>query len=1031
MGSPYRNVSRGRGQTRDSVLYIPGLGIWPVVLALLVAVPGAYLARRNFAPATVTCNTMDVRPADAKMCSSSDGAALGRVRMVACRDTPQALEALLEPKNPFQVPHITATQIEFPAMPAMPFDSMAGCERKDKSKADCKPQSAASNGAVIIGSGVIINGRPVNGGEAPTVVAPKEWDPSDRITPDAARSLIGQCALTPDTSGASRSVTVIVMRNDYSRSALVVLGALAAALLVMMRRRVRVSLDMKLGLVEIVERGLFVTKRRSTLPANEVERAIVTAGPCGPLNGKRVELLLQGGGSLPLVDVFVLSISGVHTRTAFALTELLGRARFETRTLSPGPARSNLAVAFAVLVGAVSLGAPVAAYVLLQRTPTARPVPADVKLSRLGSSRDGSTVITGALGGRRLAIVSDDDQNSVRALDLPAASAPLGDTPDVLSATLASAPGAMVMDGNGRIFVTLPTEGAVAVLEAGKGAPATLRETGRISTESEPVALSLTKDDTTLVVVSNWGHTLEVFKTSTLDREFSVSLPRAPRTLTLSANDSVAAVAHEVGGVMSLVDLHTRQLTPRGLHVHATLPTQTQRTRTSVDTRGRSRTELFMERDTEWSPMLQNQITRVGDTFYAAGVVATTGNPNDTRVQYYGSGNVEEHFEVAVLRTGEDRGQTLGRSILTSQTSPAAGLGGRDCLLPRAAVVDEANEWLYVACEGPGRVYKIDLGGKERCHVDSAWGLPFAVADAPTGLALVDDDRSLLAWSPATQTLTVLPFDGGIQTASHWAASTSGLIRNPWRQWIHELPHPARDDQAELLAHGRELFHTTNDHRISASGVACANCHIGGRDDALTWPTPRGPRQTPMLAGRIAETAPYGWTGEHATLPVYLGQTFSRLGGAGLHGNDLEAITAYVQSIPGPRFQGKNSDAIARGRALFTSTEARCGGCHAGGTFTDHERHDIASNTPNDQQNDFDTPSLFFVSGSGPYFHDGRYATLLDVLEKNDDKMGHTSQLTTEQRRDLVSYLSSLGETRDDAPPRPRTTARVGGGGTR
>ena len=182
-----------------------------------------------------------------------------------------------------------------------------------------------------------------------------------------------------------------------------------------------------------------------------------------------------------------------------------------------------------------------------------------------------------------------------------------------------------------------------------------------------------------------------------------------------------------------------------------------------------------------------------------------------------------------------------------------------------------------------------------------------------------------------------------------------------------------------------------------------------------------------MLAGRIAETAPYGWTGEHPTLPVYLGQTFSRLGGGGLHGNDLEAITAYVQSIPGPRFQGKNSDAIARGRALFTATETRCAGCHSGGTLTDHERHNVASNTPNDQQNDFDTPSLLFVSGSGPYFHDGRYATLYDVLEKNDDKMGHTSQLTAEQRHDLVSYLSSLGETRDDAPPRPRTTARVSG----
>ena len=39
----------------------------------------------------------------------------------------------------------------------------------------------------------------------------------------------------------------------------------------------------------------------------------------------------------------------------------------------------------------------------------------------------------------------------------------------------------------------------------------------------------------------------------------------------------------------------------------------------------------------------------------------------------------------------------------------------------------------------------------------------------------------------------------------------------------------------------------------------------------------------------------------------------------------------------------------------------------------------------------FDTPSLQFVGGTAPYFHDGRYPTLIDLLDANDEQIrrGH------------------------------------------
>ena len=56
----------------------------------------------------------------------------------------------------------------------------------------------------------------------------------------------------------------------------------------------------------------------------------------------------------------------------------------------------------------------------------------------------------------------------------------------------------------------------------------------------------------------------------------------------------------------------------------------------------------------------------------------------------------------------------------------------------------------------------------------------------------------------------------------------------------------------------------------------------------------------------------------------------------------------------------------------------------------------------------FDTPSLRFVSGSAPYFHDGRYKDLHTLLTKSDGKMGHTKQLSPDELADLESYLESL-----------------------
>jgi len=205
------------------------------------------------------------------------------------------------------------------------------------------------------------------------------------------------------------------------------------------------------------------------------------------------------------------------------------------------------------------------------------------------------------------------------------------------------------------------------------------------------------------------------------------------------------------------------------------------------------------------------------------------------------------------------------------------------------------------------------------------------------------------------------------------------------------------------------------DPHVSADGRACASCHPDGREDALSWSTPDGVRQTPMLAGRVADTAPYGWLGNAEKLQDHLKKTFERLGGEGLAKGEVTALVDYLRSMAPPIERALPVDPehqalVDRGRSLFASTETGCSTCHdASHGFTDGTRHDVTVRAEGGAATEgFDTPSLRFVAGTAPYFHDGRYKTLDDVLIAPDHAMGESTRLSRRDRAALVAYLETL-----------------------
>jgi cytochrome c peroxidase len=212
----------------------------------------------------------------------------------------------------------------------------------------------------------------------------------------------------------------------------------------------------------------------------------------------------------------------------------------------------------------------------------------------------------------------------------------------------------------------------------------------------------------------------------------------------------------------------------------------------------------------------------------------------------------------------------------------------------------------------------------------------------------------------------------------------------------------------EAFARGRALFHRAGDPRIAKDGRACASCHVDGLSDNLVWRTKRGPRSTPVLAGRLERTGRFGWNGESSDLAAHVSTTIKmNLGGSGISPDEIVDLVAYLQKLPPSRGGERTTSALVhRGEQVFASSDAGCAECHrAGGRGTDAELHVVTSAG---RGAGFLTPPLAGLGRSAPYFHDGRYATLDELLTKTDGVMGSTRGLSSEDRSALLAYLGSL-----------------------
>ena len=129
---------------------------------------------------------------------------------------------------------------------------------------------------------------------------------------------------------------------------------------------------------------------------------------------------------------------------------------------------------------------------------------------------------------------------------------------------------------------------------------------------------------------------------------------------------------------------------------------------------------------------------------------------------------------------------------------------------------------------------------------------------------------------------------------------------------------------------------------------------------------------------------------------------------------------------------------------------ADCFHCHGGTLFTDHQFHNnglaladddvgrmAVTNNPADRGK-FRAPSLRNISATGPYMHDGRFATLEEVVEHYSSGVQRSEtldpnlakhpdaglSLTAEEKRDLVAFLKTLADENFIRPAKPALPAQ-------
>jgi cytochrome c peroxidase len=122
----------------------------------------------------------------------------------------------------------------------------------------------------------------------------------------------------------------------------------------------------------------------------------------------------------------------------------------------------------------------------------------------------------------------------------------------------------------------------------------------------------------------------------------------------------------------------------------------------------------------------------------------------------------------------------------------------------------------------------------------------------------------------------------------------------------------------------------------------------------------------------------------------------------------VQDLTAFLRTLRPPpsaaRLRGQlDAEAVRRGERVFQ--RQKCGTCHTPPLYTSRRTYDVGLEDEAGARQ-FNPPSLRGAGQGGPYFHDGRAATLEDVFARHRHQLD--CPLPKQDLADLLAFLQSL-----------------------
>jgi len=603
---------------------------------------------------------------------------------------------------------------------------------------------------------------------------------------------------------------------------------------------------------------------------------------------------------------------------------------------------------------------------------------------------------------------------------------------------------AQVFATGDRVLVTVRDPGLLMVFSTGS-AP---KELGRVALPYDAWGLAVSPDASVAYVTSAWTHKLTKIDLASMRVAWTVDVAREPRGVTVTADGAHVFVSHLIGADLTRVDVASDPKV-----VRASFPADPLRTLAGDKT---------VSASLGYAAILSPDGRRLFVGRHALGALWSWQGNSTVDVLSTVTG-----APIVAPRSGKPYGQVTSDNLKNGPSwADHAGAIGQEAgtfFQPRAMVYRRKTNHLLVASEGQARLAELDaLSTAPGMIVNRFYRLGGLVTEnptkiqipphcgAPSGIALSDDEDVAWVYCRTTDNVVAVRLtpDGARGVSSEISVTSSAGSHVKLSSWgPFAYARLAVPEAKESLALGRRLFFDAEEPIVSGN-MSCAGCHPDGRDDGHVWrelkgrysnntahfragpslalglePEPYGvARQTPMLAGRVAALGPYGWHGESGTLVdrIKAGFQLHRADRISTDGATLrmraEPLAEFLRTglVPPPREAREFDEEEQKGKGVFESTKTRCVTCHVvKSELTDR------STTPlrgfktlpffdEDPRRDYKVPSLFYVGSTAPYYHDGSEATLDDLVEHNQDRMGKTSHLTAGERAQLIAYLKTL-----------------------